>query len=128
MGPVPVKMLSVPQAPLDALSEIVECPVKFAKIDVERRELQCLLGAKKLIARHSPVIVFENNTPEIKSLLAAMNYTVLGMVLNVPAGEFINVVTIPLSLSENVESILLSGEEVEKLLSHVEGLYPEDVI
>ncbi len=69
LGEMPTKLLTVPQVPIDALSEIGEIMPSFLKIDVERYEYQAICGMINLINRARPVLVFESNTPRIEETL-----------------------------------------------------------
>jgi len=48
--------------------------IAFAKIDAEGHELQVLKGMTELLKRDHPVLVVEENSPEIHPYLAALGY------------------------------------------------------
>jgi FkbM family methyltransferase len=54
------RMLEVRQARLDQLLEGTRRPWRFAKLDLEGGEFRALQGAGRALARHRPVLVFEN--------------------------------------------------------------------
>jgi FkbM family methyltransferase len=118
MGDVATKILSVPQVTVDALDEIAERPVSFVKIDVERREANALRGMRDLISRDKPVIVYENNTPEIQEFIASIDYQTFDQaqvtgVLGITA----NVLAIPHARIGELSSILPSREIIAEILA-----------
>ena len=71
-----VRTVSVPQITLDSLRELDGGSPTFIKIDIERREIQALRGAKAIISRARPVIVYESHTPDIQEYFVSMGYSV----------------------------------------------------
>ena len=51
---------------LDSIAELGECDVRLIKIDVEGHELSVLTGAKRLIQKCRPIIIFEQNVTEFR--------------------------------------------------------------
>lgn len=70
---------SVVEVPLDDIEEIAGSPISFIKIDVEEHEINALRGMRGLIASRQPVIVFENATNEIATLLSDLHYDLLDL-------------------------------------------------
>lgn len=65
-------------------------PVKFIKLDLEGGEYDCLRGAARLLARHGPVVVFENGgqaaaqgygytAEDLFSFFGSVGYTLLDL-------------------------------------------------
>jgi hypothetical protein len=50
---------------LDSIVELKESDISLIKIDIEGHELQALMGAKELIMKNRPVILFEQHGYEI---------------------------------------------------------------
>jgi hypothetical protein len=57
---VEIKTITVPVTTIDQLLEKEKRKLSFIKLDLEGGEFCALLGAKQVIASHSPIIVFEN--------------------------------------------------------------------
>lgn len=65
--------LQVIHIPLDALA--LTQTVTLAKIDVEGAELSALKGLSGLLERDHPVLIIEDNCPEVSDYLAGFGYT-----------------------------------------------------
>jgi FkbM family methyltransferase len=128
MGDVPVRILTVPQVTLDSLTELGEQKVSFIKADVERRELHAFRGSVEFLNRHQPVIVYENNKPEIEALLSSLCYKVYPMAMCLRPDSLANSVAVPRALHDNPTAAVLNDEEFHRLATWVEGQYPDDVI
>src|SRR5262249_16311121 len=64
------------QIPVDAIDSIDRSAVTFVKLDVERRELEALRGMVRFLNDARPLIILENVTPQIETLLASLEYAV----------------------------------------------------
>ncbi len=64
--------LSVAAIRIDSLE--IRRPVTFVKIDAEGHELSVLRGMRGLIEEHRPVLVIEDNAPELREFLAQLGY------------------------------------------------------
>lgn len=118
MGDIPTRTLSVPQVTVDSLDEIAESSICFVKIDVERRELNALRGMRNLLRRDRPVIVYENDTPEIQALLASVDYQTFDQahvtgVLGITA----NVLAVPSSRVADINSVLPTREAIAEIIA-----------
>jgi FkbM family methyltransferase len=125
LGPVDVKILSVPQVTLDSLKELQSSKISFMKIDIERREASCLRGARETIAKNQPVIVFENNTQETEELLNSMGYMVTTMIHPRIGISLANMLAVPQALGDDLERIYLSEEELTPMLDSIEAQFAE---
>lgn len=55
------EVMTVPATTIDRILENEECPVPFLKTDLEGADLIALRGANRTLAKHRPVIAFENS-------------------------------------------------------------------
>ncbi|WP_065372889.1 FkbM family methyltransferase [Ensifer adhaerens] len=115
----PVKKLTVLQAPIDTLVEAVEKPVSFIKIDVERHEAAALIGLQETIRKYNPIIVYENNTPEIEGILGRLRYKVVQLLTLVGGREMPNVMAIPIAREEEIYNILPDLQDVEAIVAQL---------
>jgi len=119
MGKTDVRKLTVIQAPIDTLVEAVEKPVSFIKIDVERHEAACLVGLQETIRKYNPIIVYENNTPEIEGILGRLRYRVVQILSLVGGVEMPNVVALPIQLEQEIHQILPARHDLEAIVAQV---------
>lgn len=66
-------VLKVLTVPVDSLN--IGKSIKFAKIDAEGHELAVLKGMVDLLRRDKPVLVIEDNSPEIKTFIEELQYS-----------------------------------------------------
>lgn len=77
------KNVFVSLMPLDSFYNLFERPISIIKIDVEGMEYNVLLGAKKLIEKHHPVIIveiFDENFIKTTELMKSFNYINKGII------------------------------------------------
>lgn len=121
MGDVPTKILSVPQVTVDSLDEISAHRISFVKIDVERREEAALTGMRRLIERDQPIIVYENDTPGIQSVLGAAGYKTFDLLhFSGVTGVTANVVALPTAKLETLVQVLPSEADIEGVMVTIE--------
>lgn len=106
------ELLTVIQAPLDYFDEIKFDKITFAKIDVERRELQALSGMTKLLNERRAILVIENANDEIKSFLAKYDYRVIPMMESI---DLSNSIALPCKASANV--IIPTKQQISEALA-----------
>lgn len=75
------KKLSIEVKKLDEIEEIFEKKISLIKIDIEGHEFQALRGAKEVLRKNKPVVLFEqhpddihNHTSDVIEFLKAENY------------------------------------------------------
>ena len=67
------------------LDDIIQTPIDFIKIDAQGADIDCIIGAEKLIAKYHPVIAFEyeeefstknygRNFSDLDKFIAKFNY------------------------------------------------------
>jgi FkbM family methyltransferase len=96
--------------PLDQLSFLG--PISFLKIDVEGMELDVLLGAAELIARHRPSIAIEvqsSNEPAFGRWLATSNYIIVRVFIDYLGSRNFLVVPAPWNTCRKAAREGLSG-------------------
>lgn len=77
---------------LDSMSDVICSPVRLIKIDVEGHEYEVLLGAKQVILKHQPIIIFEQhesdfigNSTKSLDLIRSFNYTKFAYIAKSPS-------------------------------------------
>ena len=83
------KAVSLNLKTLDSMTDSICSPVRLIKIDVEGHEHDVLLGAKEVIAKYQPIIIFEqhesdfigNSTKSI-DLIRSYNYSKFALLKN----------------------------------------------
>lgn len=53
----------------------IRSPIRFAKIDAEGHELSVLKGMVKILEEHRPVLVVEDNSPQIAQFIERFDYS-----------------------------------------------------
>jgi FkbM family methyltransferase len=112
---------TVIQVRIDDLPEATERMVRFAKVDVEWRELQALRGMLKLLQRDRPLVVLETGTAPISALFASIGYDLqdlFGRPLVPRRSALANSVAFPREQSTNIEQSLPTVPELERLFGY----------
>ncbi len=128
IGNVKVNIVSVPQLTLDSVDELLENPISFIKIDVERREFQALSGMKTLLETFKPAIVLENATNEIRNLLDGYGYSLHALVNCDNVNLFANSLAVHRDKASDVARLVPTDEVADEMLTWVEQQYPDDVV
>lgn len=116
LGHVPMRVLTVPQVTIDSIDELSGKSVRFIKMDIERREYNCILGMREFISNSKAVIILENLTPEINDVLVDLNYQIHSMIYGCDINILPNVLAIPESDSDDLSRIALSQHEVREIV------------
>jgi len=117
LGSVAMRVLTVPQVTLDSIEELRDRKsVSFVKMDIERREYNCILGMTELIISSKPKLVFENLTTEIYDALINLDYRISGMIYGVDLSILPNVLAIPKNDSDDLSQIALDQHEVREIV------------
>lgn len=119
LGAVEMRILTVPQVTIDSLEELAAERFSFVKMDIERRELQCMLGMRRVLKESQPIIVYENNTPEIESLLLDFGYSIGGLIHNTKTDLLANVIAIPESGIFDMAGTALNEIEALEIIASV---------
>lgn len=77
---------------LDSMIDVICFPVRLIKIDVEGHEYEVLLGAKEVILKHQPIIIFEQhesdfigNSTKSLDLVRSFNYSKFAYIAKSPS-------------------------------------------
>lgn len=111
MGSVEMRVLTVPQVTVDCIDEISRENLSFVKMDIERREFFGIRGMRETLRNSRPVMVFENNTLAIETLLSELGYLVRSLILDADIDALPNVIAIPEERISDIESISLNTNE-----------------
>ncbi len=61
------KHIQIEVRTLDSVANEINVPIGLIKLDVEGHELAALIGARKTISHHRPIILFEQNSTDFKN-------------------------------------------------------------
>jgi FkbM family methyltransferase len=113
------RILDTVQIRIDDLSGIDRDKITFIKIDVERHELQALLGMKGLLAAARPIIVFENASAEIITLFRQLGYLVTdfrGTIWSDVGAGLPNSVAFPVERRSEISNWLPTQHEFDQIM------------